>query len=116
MDAPSAQDRPDRRQFLARATCALGACAGACALGPAVVAILSPLDGGIVTVGSGKLDLGPLSGFTEGAARKVVVRAARTDAFLREPERALGSVIVVRGGDAVRVLSAACPPAGCDVA
>src|SRR5271155_5014385 len=101
-----------RRSFLAAATAALGACCGAGALTPAVAAILTPLGGGIVKLGEGLLDLGPLDGFESGVPRKVAVRAARTDAFLKEEARPLGSVLVVRGADGVTVFAAQCPHAG----
>jgi len=48
--------------------------------------------------------------------RKVAIRAARTDAYLKEDVRTLGSVLVVRSGGGVTVFSAQCPHAGCDVA
>jgi Rieske Fe-S protein len=106
------EDAPTRRSIL---TAALGACAGAAALAPALAAILTPLEGGIVKLGQGLLDLGPLEGFENGVPRKVAIRAARTDAYLKESERALGSVLVVRDGQGVSVLAAQCPHAGCDV-
>ena len=108
----STEAEPTRRSFL---TVALGACTGCAALAPAIAAILSPLEGGIVKLGEGLLDLGPLDGFEKGVPRKVAIRAARTDAYLKESERALGSVLVVRQGDTVTVLAAQCPHAGCDV-
>lgn len=106
---------PSRRKFLSAATCALGACAGAAAFGPAIVAVISPIEGGVVKLGEGLVDVGPLDAFEPGVPRKVVVRAARTDAYLREPPRALGSVLVVRQGDRVVTFSSTCPHAGCDV-
>jgi Rieske Fe-S protein len=105
-----------RRSFLAKATCALGACAGAAAVAPALAAILSPLDGGIVLLGEGLLDLGPLDGFEKGVAKKVAIRAARTDAYLKEDARSLGSVLVLRTDQGVVVFAAQCPHAGCDAA
>ncbi len=108
---------PTRRSFLAAATCALGACAGAAALTPAVIAFLSPLEGGIVKLGDGLLDLGPVDFYDLGVPRKVTVRAARVDAFMKESEaRSLGSVLVVRTEQGVTVFTAQCPHAGCDVA
>src|SRR5579872_2808030 len=100
-DAPTKQDPedPERRKFLTAATCILGACAGAGALAPALAAVFSPLSGGIVTFGSGLIDLGPFESFEAGVPRKVVVHAARTDAFVKEGERALGSVLVIRAGN-----------------
>jgi Rieske Fe-S protein len=106
------EEKETRRSFL---TAALGACAGCAALTPALAAILSPLDGGIVKLGEGLLDLGPLDGFERGVPRKVAIRAARTDAYLKESERALGSVLVIREGDAISIFAAQCPHAGCDV-
>lgn len=112
----SESPEPTRRSFLAKATAALGACAGAAALTPALVAVFTPTEGGIVKIGEGLLDLGPLEGFEKGVPRKVAIRAARTDAFLKEDERALGSVLVVRGETGVAVFASQCPHAGCDVA
>jgi Rieske Fe-S protein len=106
---------PSRRTFLAYATTALGACTAAGAFTPAIAAILSPANGGIVKLGEGLLDLGPLDGFEDGVPKKVAVIAARTDAWLKEEARALGSVIVVRHGEKVWVCSTTCPHAGCDV-
>jgi cytochrome b6-f complex iron-sulfur subunit/menaquinol-cytochrome c reductase iron-sulfur subunit len=113
---PQEPEDPARRKFLLAATGLLGACAGAAALAPALAAVFSPLAGGIVTFGAGLVDLGPLEAFEAGVPRKVVVHAARTDAFVKEGERALGSVLVVRAGNEVIALSSTCPHAGCDVA
>ncbi len=113
---PPPPPEPTRRDFLATATTALGACAGAAALAPALVAFLSPLEGGIVKLGEGLLDLGALDAFEEGTPRKVTIRAARTDAYMKEDAaRALGSVLVVRRGQTADVFAAQCPHAGCDV-
>jgi Rieske Fe-S protein len=107
----------ERREFLARATCLLGACTGIAALGPPLVALCSPVSGGIVMLGAlGEIDLGPLDAFESGVPRRVVIRAARTDAYVREEvERALGSALVVRSGATVSVFTATCPHAGCEV-
>jgi Rieske Fe-S protein len=105
-----------RRGFLGKATGALAACTGAAALGPVLVAVISPAKGGIVRLGDGTLDLGPLEQFEDGVPRKVVVKGARTDAYMKFGERPLGSVVVVRRGDKVAVFSATCPHLGCDVA
>lgn len=115
-ESPETPPQPTRRDFLCVATCALGACAGAAALAPAVIAILSPAEGGIVTIGGGLLDLGPVEGFPKNAARKVSTAAARTDAYMKEAPRALGSVLVVRTEQGVSVFASVCPHAGCDVA
>lgn len=106
---------PTRRGFLAAATCALAACAGAGSLGPVLLAVISPARGGIVRLGEGTIDLGPLEQFDEMRPLKVAIHGARTDAFLELPDRALGSVLVVRRGDRVEVFSAVCPHAGCEV-
>jgi Rieske Fe-S protein len=111
---PAPED-PTRRALLGAATGALAACACAAVLGPAVVALVSPEGGGIVRIGDGAIDLGPLDSFEEGVPRRVVIRGARTDAFLKLGERALGSVLVVRKGSTVTVFSSVCPHAGCDV-
>jgi Rieske Fe-S protein len=107
---------PTRRTFLAGATVALGACAGAGALAPALAAILSPLGGGIVKLGEGLVDVGPLAALDDGIVHKVAVRAARTDAYLKEEARTLGSVLLQKKGDAVIAFASQCPHAGCDVA
>src|SRR3954471_6591510 len=109
MDPETPKDPADastRRSFLATATTALGACAGAAALAPALVAILSPLEGGIVKLGDGLVDLGALDAFEKNVPLKVAIRAARTDAYMKEEARSLGSVLVVRTDRGVSVFAA----------
>ncbi|MBI3722881.1 Rieske 2Fe-2S domain-containing protein [bacterium] len=115
-ELPQSLPVDSRRKFLGRAAGALAACTGAGALAPALVAILSPLEGGTVVMGGdGRLDLGPLDAYESGVPKKVAVRGQRTDAFMKFGERALGQVIVIREGERFSCFSATCPHAGCDV-
>ncbi len=103
-----------RRSFLGLCTAGLGACAGLGVLGVvgnAVVGTPLQADGG----SSSWIDVGPLARFPEGEALKVPVVAERRDAWNRFKPRSLGGVVVIRGGEAVRVFSATCPHNGCAV-
>lgn len=51
----------------------------------------------------------------EGVPVRVPVEAARLDAWERHDREALGAVWLVRRGDAVSAIAAACPHAGCAV-
>jgi len=110
---PVAASEPTRRDVLAKAACALGACAFAGAGGVVGAAVVgTPLQGG-----EGKTwwcPVGPAEEFPQGP-RKLPVRAPGRDAWRRFADRSLGRVVVVKEGDEVRAFSAACPHNGCDV-
>jgi quinol---cytochrome c reductase iron-sulfur subunit, bacillus type len=110
-DQPSAE--PSRRDVLAKAACALGACAFAGAGGVVGAAVVgTPLQGGEAK--TWWCPLGPADDFPQGP-RKLPVRAAGRDAWRRFADRSLGRVVVVKEGEDLRAFSAACPHNGCDV-
>jgi nitrite reductase/ring-hydroxylating ferredoxin subunit len=104
-----------RRRFLEMTAACVGACAGVGALGVAgVVVIGTPLSGPAGEAGAW-VDVGPLARFPDGGAMKLAIEGERTDAWQRFPRRTLGSAVLVRRGEQVRVWSATCPHNGCDV-
>lgn len=106
-------DEPTRRDVLARAACALGACAFVGAGGVVGAAVVgTPLRGGESK--TWWCPLGPAEGFPQGP-RKLPVRASGRDAWRRFADRSLGRVVVVKEGEDLRAYSAACPHNGCDV-
>lgn len=104
---------PTRRDLLAKAACALGACAFAGAGGVVGAAVVgTPLQGGESR--TWWCPLGAVEDFPQGP-RKLPVRAPGRDAWRRFADRSLGRVVVVKEGEALRAYSAACPHNGCDV-
>ena len=103
-----------RRGFLAWVAAAGGALVAAVAGLPLAGALLSPLrravGGASAFVRVARLDALP-----EGRPVRASVVAARRDAWTRQPAMALGTVWLVRRGDAVTALSAVCPHLGCGV-
>lgn len=104
---------PTRRDLLAKAACALGACAFAGAGGVVGAAVVgTPLQGGEAK--TWWCPLGAAEDFPQGP-RKLPVRAPGRDAWRRFADRSLGRVVVVKEGEDLRAFSAACPHNGCDV-
>ncbi len=104
---------PGRRGFLAWVAAAGGALVAAVAGLPLAGALLTPLRravGAPAFVRVARLDALP-----EGRPVRASVVAARRDAWTRQPAMALGTVWLVRRGDAVTAFSAVCPHLGCGV-
>ncbi len=106
---------PGRRRLLTLATVGVGACAGASALGLPLVAVVGTALREAGAGDAGWVDAGPLQRFPDGKPVKVALEGDVRDGWQRLPRRTIGTVVVVRSGDAVRTLSATCPHNGCDV-
>jgi len=108
----ASEPRPTRRAL------ALGVVAGSCAIGaataiPALAFVLAPAAG---KASAGKwVKTVKLDQLTEGQPRRVAIVADRRDAWTVERDVELGSVWLVRKGDAVAAYSAVCPHLGCSV-
>jgi menaquinol-cytochrome c reductase iron-sulfur subunit len=104
---------PGRRGFLGWLTAASAAFVAAAAGLPLAGAIFTPLRrraGALDFVRVARLDALP-----EGRAVRASIIAAREDAWARQPPAALGTVWLIRRGDAVTALSSVCPHLGCGV-
>lgn len=112
---PGASPDPARRKLLTLATVCAGACAGASALGLPLVAVVGTALREAGAGDAGWVDAGPLQRFPEGRPVKVALEGDVRDGWQRLPRRTIGTVVVVRTGDAVKTLSATCPHNGCDV-
>lgn len=104
---------PGRRRFL---TIAAGA--GACAIGaavgvPAAAFVAAPISapgGAGAWVKTIRVDQ-----LHEGEPKRVAIVADRRDAWTIEKDVELGSVWLVKRGDAIHAFSAVCPHLGCSV-
>jgi quinol---cytochrome c reductase iron-sulfur subunit, bacillus type len=111
-DAPPPEPA-GRRGFLAALAAAGVAVVAAVAGVPLVAALLSPLRGREEDLGF--VPVARLDALPEGRPVRASVVAARRDAWSRQPPMALGTVWLVRRGEAVDAFSAVCPHLGCGV-
>jgi cytochrome b6-f complex iron-sulfur subunit/menaquinol-cytochrome c reductase iron-sulfur subunit len=102
-----------RRGFLAGVAALGGALVAALGGLPLAGAILSPLRRRVEAVGF--VRVARLDALPEGRPIRAAVVAERRDAWSRQPPMALGTVWLVRRGDAVTAFSATCPHLGCGV-
>ena len=109
---PDGETRTSRRTLaVATAVCACAVAAAAAV--PAIALVAAPLQdekGGGRWVRTLKLDQ-----LKDGVPRRVAIVDDRKDAWSIERNVELGSVWLVREGEAVRALSAVCPHLGCSV-
>lgn len=111
-DSSDPPQRPGRRAVT------LGVLAGSCAIAaaaavPAAAFVAAPVSGKAgagVWVKTLRLDQ-----LVEGQPKRVAIVADRRDAWTVEKDVELGSVWLVRRGDAVSAFSAVCPHLGCSV-
>jgi menaquinol-cytochrome c reductase iron-sulfur subunit len=98
----------------------MAAGAGACVLGaglvaPAVITLAAPIAAG-PSASAGYVAATRLDALKEGAPQKVVLRGELRDAWTVSKDVELGAVWLVRQGDKVLALAAACPHLGCAIA
>jgi menaquinol-cytochrome c reductase iron-sulfur subunit len=104
---------PGRRGFLAVLAALGGAVIAAVAGVPVAGALLSPLRRR--ADGAGFVRVARLDALPEGRPVRASVVAPRQDAWSRQPPMALGTVWLLRRGEAVTAFSAVCPHLGCSV-
>lgn len=90
-----------------------GSCAIAAAAGPAAAFVAAPLSE--KGAGGRWVKTLKLAELAEGKPKRVAIVADRRDAWTLERDVELGSVWLVRKGDAVTAFSAVCPHLGCSV-
>ncbi len=115
----SDQERPDdpsRRRALGRLATGASACVGAALLVPPAALVLTPLFERDAQ-GERWLVLGPAARFPVGGPpQRVILRGRVQDAWVRDDNALIGSVLVERISDGdFRVFSAVCPHLGCTV-
>jgi menaquinol-cytochrome c reductase iron-sulfur subunit len=112
---PAAAPPTEERRGALRVLVALGGLvyAGAIAV-PAASFLAAPTSGG-GTAPARWFRIGRLADLPEGEPRRWQVVGDERDAFTVTRNQMLGSVWVMRKGDAVQVLSATCPHLGCSV-
>ena len=110
---PASGVPPSRRGFLGWVAALAGTFVASVAGIPVAGALLTPLrrragEPGFVRVAR-------LDNLPEGRAVRASVISAQQDAWVRRPPMALGTVWVIRRGDAVTAFSSVCPHLGCGV-
>ena len=110
--APAAAAPPGRRKLMLAMIAGTSSLAAGVGI-PAAVFVAAPLQAG-ASVGRWVRTV-RLDQLTEGEPKRVAIVDDRRDAWSVERAVDLGSVWLVRRGDAVRAFSAVCPHLGCSV-
>jgi len=111
---------PDRRKFMALATCAIGGGAGLVAVTPVLRLLVDPLGKTTVTTPSEPFDLGPADRFAlDAPPRKIeIVAPVLKDGWTAARNVLIGAAFLRRTGPSpgeIDARSAVCPHLGCAV-